>query len=71
MKAHKVQRALLAAGWRLARVTANQHYLYQTPAGQLVTVPGLHDSRDVDRFLALYVGKEVRRDKRRIRKQAQ
>lgn len=61
-KASKVKAALHQAGWRLARVTSNGHYLYATPGGlQLVN---LHGRRAADDYLRSYAQRDQRREAR-------
>ncbi len=57
----RIERLLLNAGWRLARITRRGHYLYETPAG-LQTV-NLHTASARDDFLRRYARRDIRRQR--------
>jgi predicted RNA binding protein YcfA (HicA-like mRNA interferase family) len=63
MNRHHIQRivqALERQGWRLARITGAQHFLFAGPSGAQLTL-NLHGSHAIDRYQRRHLRRDLRR----------
>jgi hypothetical protein len=64
---HRLKRAVAATerqGWRLARITGNQHFLFESPSGARLLL-NLHGRFVQDRYLARHLRPTARLAKAR------